>query len=125
MPLYPDAAMDASLQYLLDNVDRMYLCNAEPTTFLEASDTFRLGVKTSPAFLGPLDGAVDGRRIRVDTFSDGVWEITGDATHYALVNEAGGVLLAVEALTTAPEAGVATDSWTVSSPISITLRDPT
>lgn len=124
MPLYSDAAMDASLQHILDNADRIYLCSAEPTTFVEAQSTFRLGVKTNPTLTGPLDGAVDGRKIEIDTFSDGVWEITGDATHYALVDETGGVLLAVEALSTAPEAGTATDSWTVSSPISITLRDP-
>lgn len=123
MPLVTDNAYDAGLNYILSKADRMYMCSAEPTTFLEAQSTFRLGVKTNPSLTGPLDGDVDGRRIEIDNFSDGVWEVTGDGTHYALVDEAGGELLVVEALSTAPEAGVALDSWTVSSPIEITLRD--
>ncbi len=123
MPLYSDAAMDVSLQHMLDNIDRMYLCSAEPTTFLEASSTFRLGVKENPTFTGPANGAVDGRTITIVSFTDGVWEVTGDATHYAFVDEIGGVLLAVEALSTAPEAGTALDSWTANS-IKLTLRDP-
>ena len=124
MPLFDDAAKDAALQNLIDRIDRMYLCDAEPTTFLEASATFRLGVKTNPALTGPVDGATDGRRFEVDTFVDGVVEVTGDATHYALVDEANTALLVVAALSTAPEAVVILDSWTVSSPINVTLRDP-
>lgn len=123
MPLFLDNALDAALDYILLNADRLYICNAEPTTFLEAQSTFRLGVKINPPFVGPINGAVDGRRIQLDTFSDGLWEITGDGTHYALVDEGAGELLVVEALSTAPEAGVALDSFTITSPVSITLRD--
>ncbi len=123
MPLVTDNAYDAGLNYILSKVDRMYLCSAEPTTFLEASSTFRLGVKNNPVMLGPLSGAVDGRRIQIDTFLDGQWEITGDATHYALADSIGSELLVVEVLTTAPEAGIALDAWTVGGVISITLRD--
>ncbi len=123
MPLYLDKGLDAALNYILLNADRMYICSAEPTTFLEAQSTFRLGVKLNPSFVGPINGAVDGRRIQIDNFSDGLWEITGDGTHYALVDEGAGELLVVEALSTAPEAGVALDSFTITSPVSITLRD--
>lgn len=123
MPLFTDIGYDAALNYILSKVDRMYLCSAEPTTFLEASATFRLGVKNNPAMIAPFNGAVDGRRIQIDTFLDGQWEVTGDATHYALADSIGEELLIVEVLTTAPEAGVALDAWTVGGVISITLRD--
>lgn len=123
MPLVTDNAYDAGLNYIIAKADRVYLCSAEPTTFLEAQSTFRLGVKTNPSLTGPLDGAVDGRRLQIDSFLDGVWEITGDATHYALADSVGSELLAVEALSTAPEAGTALDTWRSLSPINVTLRD--
>ena len=123
MPLFTDNGLDAALNYIKLNADRLYICSAEPTTFLEAQTTFRLGVKLDPPFVGPIDGVTDGRKLELDLFSDGLWEITGDGTHYALVDEGASELLIVEALSTAPEAGVALDSFTITSPVNITLRD--
>ena len=124
MALLTDAVLDAALQHIIDNCDRMFLCSAEPTTFAEANATYRLGVKTGPVFIGPANGDIDGRKISVDTFLDGVWEVSGDATHYALADSVNSVLLAVASLSTAPETGVAPDTWSVSTPIDIVLRDP-
>ncbi|OCK56769.1 hypothetical protein LMTR3_14135 [Bradyrhizobium sp. LMTR 3] len=45
----------------------MFLCNAEPTTFAEASSTYKMGVATNPAgptlFGPPSAGSPSGRKV--------------------------------------------------------------
>lgn len=122
MPLVSDAVYDTALQEILDSRETMYLCSAEPTTYDEASNTLRLGHKAAPPMTGPADGAVDGRQVSIDTFTDGSVTVTGTATHFALCDDTGQALLVVGALS-ASEAVTALDTWTVSSPITINLRD--
>ena len=123
MPIFSDVSKDAAIADMMARIDRLYICSAEPTTVLEAQSTFRLGVKTTPGLTGPIEGAVDGRKFEVDVWTDGVVEVTGGVTHYALVDEVGQTLEVVQAVAGAPEAVVILDSFT-GGPISITLRDP-
>lgn len=88
-----DAIFDAGLA-LLDNVENLYLCSAEPTTFTEASSTFLLGTKATPSIGAATNGATDGRRRVVAAITDGVVNSNGTATHWALTDDSASTLLA-------------------------------
>ena len=95
-------AFDASLNYIKNNVENLYVCSAEPTTFLEASSTYRLGVKALPAILAPADYTVvetgeTGRQITVSAITDGVLEsASGTVAYIALTDDSNNELLYVK-----------------------------
>lgn len=63
-----DAAMDAALDYLADNITEMYVCAGDPTT-RAAAITAALAEKlslSSADFTGPANGDVSGRKITKD-----------------------------------------------------------
>ena len=93
-----DDGLDAGLAAIsaADNVD-LHLCSAEPTSYAEAL-AYSLGVYEDVALTGPSDATGGGREVGIPAI-DGL-EITddGDATHFALVDTDGEVLLAAQAL---------------------------
>jgi hypothetical protein len=94
-----DSVLDAALDYVIDNAENVYVCSAEPTTFLEASSTYKLGTKASPSFTGPADDAVhDGRKITLDAIADGVVDAGGNAGYIAITDDSASDLLAVRTL---------------------------
>ena len=95
-----DVVLDAALNYLKNNVTQECLCTAEPTTYAEATSTFKVGIKTgltSGSFTGPADGTVSGRKITVNQQSAIDVTPSGTATHVALCT--GSVLLYVTTIT--------------------------
>jgi len=106
------SSLDLVLADIRTNTDRIYLCSQAPTTFTEASATYDVGYKASPTINAPEAGSGSQRKIVCAAITDGVVNSGGGtATHYALVNQAGSVLLAVHALA-ASKALVDTDPWT-------------
>jgi len=101
-----DDILDAAATYVSTYTETLYITNALATTFQEASTTYKMGSKSSPAFTGPADGDVSGRKITVDAITDGVVDATGNASHYALTDDsatkllAAGPLNSVESVTT-------------------------
>lgn len=93
-----DNPLDAALNYIKNNTENLYICSAEPTTFLEASSTYKLGVKASPAFVGPAAGDVSGRKITVSAVTDGVVSADGSAAYLALTDDSLSELLYVKLL---------------------------
>lgn len=78
--MIPDYYLDISLQAVIDDCDLLTLCSAEPSSFAEAntedgSGGVRIGSKATPS-LSLVNGAVDGRAVRVAAFSDGAVEDT-------------------------------------------------
>lgn len=96
MPFIPDAAYDALLNYIQDNVTTLYICSQEPANYTEASSTYKLGTKTSPTVAEPSDRSPNGREIIVSAISDGSVDATGTASHWALCS--GSVLYATNDL---------------------------
>lgn len=97
-------ALDASLNYIKNNVENLYICSSEPTTFTEASSTFRLCVKASPVITGPVNYTVDletGRMITVAAITDGAIESAGQAAYLALTDDSNNELLYVKPLNVA------------------------
>ena len=104
-----------------DNLD-VHVCSQDPTTYLEATATYSLGVKVDAKASGPADGTASGRKITIDGFVGAPVTSTGTATHIALVDTANSVLLATSALA-ASTALTLGQSWDMNS-FDIESTDP-
>ena len=74
---------DNGLQVLPANVDAIYVCSQEPSTYAEATSTYSLGVKTGPTISAPQDAAGGGREVVSSAFSNG--SVTADGTATAVI----------------------------------------
>lgn len=91
-------AHDAALNVIKNNTENLYICSAQPTTFAEASSTYKLGTKASPTIGSPEAGDVSGRKITVSAISDGAVSANGTATWVALTDDSASKLIAAQAL---------------------------
>lgn len=118
-----DRVFDEGLGILTTDVEYMYICSAQPTTFAEASVTYMLGYKATPTITGPTDGTT-GRSVNVSTFSDGVVDAAGNAAWFALCDNSNSELLISGNL--GSTVGVATGSpWSLTTGIEVNIPDPT
>jgi len=122
MPSLHDSVFDNGLSVLDTDVENLYICSQEPTTFAEASSTYKLGTKAGPTVGAPADRAGGGREVVVSAISDGVVNATGTATHYALTDDSGSLLLATGALA-ASQAVTSGNPFTLTS-FAIGIPDP-
>lgn len=111
---------DNGLNYIDTNATHLYLCNAQPTTYIQASDTYKLGVKTPITVSAPADGDTSGRKVTISQITDGTVDGTGDVTFYAITS--GSVLIATGVVS--PTASVTTGNTFQIGPIDIELPDP-
>lgn len=95
-----DDLLDAALA-VLTNVENLYVCSDEPTTFAEASSTYMLGYKATPTIQAATSGDVSGRKRTVSAISDGVVDSAGEANYVALTDDSASKLLVVQALASA------------------------
>jgi hypothetical protein len=125
-----DAVLDAALQYLEDNADRLCVCSAEPTTYAEATTTYdggaskyKLAIVTidSGDFTGPADGT-SGRKTTVNEQAAITVDASASATHIALCKSGTTALLYVTTCTS--QALTAGNTVTVPAWI-IQIADPT
>jgi hypothetical protein len=113
---------DAYLNDSRLNTTRLYLCSQAPSTFLEASSTYALGYKANPT-LGAIGNRVGGgRQYAIAAIIDGIASVSGMPTHFALVNQAGSLLLLVNSLKINTPIQVGT-AWT-SLPVVISVKLP-
>lgn len=89
-----DNVMDAALDYIKNNSTKLTVCNAEPTTFTQATATFKLAsvVINSTNFGSPTNGDVSGRKITVNAQTSVSIDSTDNATWVALVKSASSML---------------------------------
>lgn len=92
-----DAMLDAALDYISSNAVEIYVCNAQPTTYAQASSTFALTDLAVPSFQANANGDVSGRKLAVDAEANVDINTTDTATHIALCT--GSVLLYVTTCT--------------------------
>lgn len=97
-----DRVLDLGLNVLDTEADKIYITNAEATTFTQAITTFALGNKNfgAGAVTGsPAAGTTPtGRKVTTAAVTDGTITATGTATHWAIVDSANSRLLAVGTL---------------------------
>lgn len=119
-----DDVFDNGLNAIKNNAENLYICSSQPTTFTEASVTYKLGTKASPSFTGPSDGgAGGGRALQIDAISDGVVDTPGTAAWFAITDDSLSKLLVSGNL--ASSLAIATGSpWTLTA-FNIQIPDPT
>lgn len=121
MTLIHDDVRDNGLSQIDSLTENLYLCSAEPTTFAQASSTYKLGTKAAPTIGVPEDGDTSGRKVVISAVTDGVVNTAGDATHWALTDDSGSKLLAAGAL--AATVALITGSPFTTTEFAITLPD--
>lgn len=122
MTVLADTVLDAALNVLTTNLDRLDICSAEPSNYTEATSTLSLG-NAATTTGSPANGATDGRRVTVAAVTGGAGSVTGTgtATHIAGTDGSSNFYLA-RALS-ASQAVTSGNSWN-SSAFDVTIRDP-
>jgi len=85
-----------------DITENLYICSTLPTTFTEASVTYKVGTKAAPQVATPSERTGGGREVVVAAINDGVVNTNGgSAGYYALTDDSASKLLAAGALSSA------------------------
>lgn len=95
-----DLVLDAACDYLKNNVTQEIVCSAQPTSYAEATTTYKIASKTgltSANFTGAANGDVSGRKITVNAQNTDAATATASGTHIALCS--GSALLYVTTMT--------------------------
>lgn len=122
--LIADEVIDDGLQSIIDNNENLYICDTQPTTFAEASSTYKLGTKASPTITGPAPGgAGGGRQVAISAITDGVVDADGDAIWFALCDDSASLLQVAGNLDSL--LSIATGSPFTLTEIIIQIPDPT
>jgi len=98
MGLLHDDIFDNGLSVLDTLVENLYICSSLPTTFTEATVTYKLGTKATPTVSAPADRTGGGRKVTVSAITDGAVTANGTAGFYALTDDSLSKLLAANNL---------------------------
>lgn len=92
---------DIALTQIKDSCDTMVLCSEQPTSYYEATTTFKLGqvAISSSDFTGPLDGVVSGRRLILAAKQITTPTAAGTGKYLALVDTVSGYVRHVKPCT--------------------------
>lgn len=120
----PDAMIDASLNYVAQST-RLFVCNAQPTTYTEASSTFALAdVTLTSGDFTVANGDTSGRKVTIAAKSGILIDTSGTANHIALASAGDTTLRYVTTCTS--QALTANGSNTCSTnAFDIEIADPT
>jgi hypothetical protein len=87
------AVLDLALNQLKNNSNKMVVCSAQPTTFLEGNATFMLAnVAMASTDYTLAAGDTSGRKVTMGAKTGVSITNSGTATHVALVNTTGSTL---------------------------------
>ncbi len=100
--LLPDGIMDGMLAYIRVRVTGISVCSTQPTSYAEATSTYKLadknGLTSTDLSLG--DGDTSGRKVTMKAHSAVGVDTTGTAAHVAWWGSSGSTLLFVTTCTT-------------------------
>lgn len=82
-----DSVLDAALNIVKNNTEKIYILSADPGTTWSNIGTYALGSKSTPSFTGPADRTGGGRDVTISAITDGSVSGTGTATHFALTDD--------------------------------------
>lgn len=92
--------LDQALNYIKNNVTKMVVCNAQPTTYTEGNATFALApVTMASGDFTVQAGVTSGRRVTTAAKSAVSVATSGTATHVALLDVTNTALLYVTTCT--------------------------
>lgn len=98
MATLADYVLDAALEKLDTEADRIDITSQEATTYAEATSTHTLGNSTSLAFGAPQNGDSSGRKVVSTAIANASVTATGTATHFAISDVSSTRLLATGTL---------------------------
>jgi len=86
-----DLMLDASLDYISDNVAQIVLCDSQPADYTAATTDSPTGSALGESALvsgdfAAISNATSGRKLVVPEVADVTVDVTGTATHVALVS---------------------------------------
>jgi len=92
--------LDAALNIIKNNGTRLCVCSTAPTTYAEATSTYKLAIKTiaDTDYTGPEDDT-SGRKLAVNAASGLTVDASDDAEHIAICDSANEKLLYVTTCT--------------------------
>jgi hypothetical protein len=105
MAFLDDSVLDAALDEI-KTATRLLLCSSQPADYA-AAVAATLATKDTPVF-GANGDYAGGRQFQVSAITDATGDADGTATHYALVNVTGTLLLASQSLSSS--VGITTGS---------------
>lgn len=120
MTVLAQSVLDAGLQLITTNANKIVICSQEPATYTEANSTYKLGEKTGVTVGAVSSGSPDGRQVTVPAVTNGSVTASGTATHHALVDTVNSVLYAAKSLSSS-QAVTSSNSFSTSS---YTIRIP-
>ena len=98
----PDAIIDGMLSYIQVRLTGISVCSTQPTTYAEATATYKLadknGLTSTDLTVG--NGDTSGRKIAMVAHSAVTIDATGTAAHVAWWGSSGSILLLVTTCTT-------------------------
>lgn len=96
-----DLFMDAALDWILNNVNKMTACQGQPTTFTEGNATNALAdVAMTSGDFTKANGDTSGRKLTVGAKNDVLIDASGNADHVALLDTVNSILAYVTTCTT-------------------------
>jgi hypothetical protein len=88
--LVDNSILDAALNAIKNGVTKLCVCSTQPTTYAEATATYKLAIKTglsSASFTGPVDGDTSGRKLTINQEATLAVDTGGNAQHIALCSD--------------------------------------
>jgi len=85
--LVDDTVLDGALNIVKNGVTQLAVCSTQPTTYEEATATYKLALKTglfSGSFTGPANGDTNGRKLTTNQQASITVDAGGSAQHIAL-----------------------------------------
>ena len=126
MAFLNDRILDAALDILNNEADRIDICTQEPATYTEATSTYTKGFKdhgaAGSAFGAPADRTPTGRKVASTAVTDGAVTGSGTATHWA-VSDVGSTRLLAAYTLAASQVVTSGNAWSLAS-FDIGIPDP-
>lgn len=117
-----DGVLDAPLDKIIAEADRMIVCSGQPATYAAAVGANALAdVAVAGGDFTKANGDTSGRKVTIAAKAGVAVDTTGDADHVALVDDGASALLYV---TTAPTQAVAGGGTVDIGSWAIEFRDP-
>jgi len=124
MATIADYVLDAALDKLDQEANRIDITSQEATDATEANTTYSLGNSTSVNFGPPTDGDTSGRKVTCAAISDGSVTGSGTATHFAITDTtASPPRLLVTGTLTTQQSVVSGNTFTVAA-FDVEIPDP-
>jgi hypothetical protein len=118
-----DTMLDQSLAWLKTNYDNVYICSSQPTTYSQATSSYKLGTAAATITGSPANGTSSGRKIAVTAKSSIGITSAGKMQHVALVDASPTTLLYVTTIPASSQSSVSASDTVNMAAWDILLKD--